>query len=93
MNGIFWKRKIRTFCIIDGGNIKPAKIEEILSYKNMIYVIKFILTNEKGYIQKAVDKYALLQDVDLYNKSRVNKTIKENNHIYGMAYRCVVTEI
>lgn len=30
--------------------------------------------------------------VDLYNKSRVNKTIKENNHIYGMAYRCVVTK-
>ena len=88
----FLERKIRTFCIIDGGNIKPAKIEEILSYKNMIYVIKFILTNEKGYIQKAVDKYALLQDVDLYNKSRVNKTIKENNHIYGMAYRCVVTK-
>lgn len=64
----------------------------MISYKNFYLILQYILNGDETLLDKALSDYALIEDVDIYNLSRVNKIVAEKNQIYGLAYRCIVTE-
>ena len=88
----FLEDKMHTFCIIEGEKVKKEKVHKMISYKNFYLILQYILNGDETLLDKALSDYALIEDVDIYNLSRVNKIVAEKNQIYGLAYRCIVTE-
>lgn len=87
----FREQRIHPFFLVEGKNIQANIINDIFSYINFKYIIKYILYEDERYLKKAISEYSVIEDVDRYSLKYINSLLHSGNIEHGMAYRGVVT--
>lgn len=88
----FTEQRIKTFFLIEGKRIMPRFIDDIFSYKNFKYIVKWLLHNSENDLQSALSDFAMVQEVDTWDSHAVANYIKKGNKESGMSFRGVVTK-
>ncbi len=77
------------FFVWDG--IQNAKEKRFLQLRNFYKLVQWILEKEKYPLERALDDYAVFQDVDIYSEVLVERFISRRAPEYAVAYRGAVT--
>ena len=74
-------------------NIRVRKVREVFSYYDFDKIMESVLERNGEGIEKISNGYALLEDVDIYNKDLIIKRAKERKLTYSMtSYKGIATE-
>lgn len=90
---VFAEPRVHAFFLIEGKKVPVKKIDEIFGYKDFQYIMKYLLSGKEEYLLKALNDYALIEEVDVYNVNLVNHLLREGLEEYGMSFRGVVTGV
>lgn len=89
---VFAEPRIHAFFLIEGKKVPVKKINKIFGYIDFRFIMKYLLYGKEEYLLKALNDYALIEEVDVYNANLVNHLLQEGLEEYGMSFRGVVTE-
>lgn len=82
--------KIHAYCFVWDG-VKKSREKRFLQFRNFYKVVQWILEGETYTLDRALDDYAIFQDVDIYSQSRIPIYIARGLEEYAISYRGAIT--
>lgn len=91
-HGRIFADKCHTILHVQGKNISPYRDEGLYSYIDLSEIVRCVLEERIGDIQKYQRTYAEIQDVDFYNRNHLIYRIKAHSIGNLISYHGIVTQ-